>query len=89
MSPQRQSIRYKDESRLLDVAEDVDAVYIEKVLPAKMEWNLKSLRQFGLFRGAVYLYSNHICGNGKGLYIEGYMEGYKKNKILDGISFLF
>ncbi len=44
------SIRYKDESRLLDVAEDVDAVYIEKVLPAKMEWNLKSLRQFGLFR---------------------------------------
>lgn len=26
------------------------------------------------------MYSNHICGNGKGLYIEGYMEGYKKKQ---------
>lgn len=44
------SIRYKDESRLLDVAEDVDTVYVEKILPAKMMWNLESIRKFGLLR---------------------------------------
>lgn len=40
------SIRYKDEDRLLNGADDVDRVYMEKVLPAKMVWNLKSVRQF-------------------------------------------
>ena len=42
------SIRYKDESRLLDGAKDVDWVYLNQVLPEKMLWNLKSIRQFGL-----------------------------------------
>ena len=37
------SIKYKDESKLLDAADDVDKVYMEKVLPSKMEWNLKRL----------------------------------------------
>ena len=44
------SIRYKDEDRLLNAADDVDKVYIEKVLPEKMKWNLKSLKDFGFFR---------------------------------------
>jgi len=44
------SIRYKDEDRLLDVAEDVDRVYIEEVLPAKMKWNLESIERFKFFR---------------------------------------
>ena len=35
------SIRYKDEDRLLEEAEDLDAAYISKVLPEKMKWNLK------------------------------------------------
>ncbi len=43
------SIRYKDEARLLDEAEDVDRVYVEKILPAKMSWNLHSLKSFKLF----------------------------------------
>lgn len=30
------SIRYKDEDKLLSVADDVDRVYVEEVLPAKM-----------------------------------------------------
>ncbi len=42
------SIRYKDEDKLLNEAEDVDKVYIERILPAKMEWNLDSIKQFGL-----------------------------------------
>lgn len=44
------SIRYKDEAKLLDVAEDVDKVYIEQVLPAKMKWNLNSIKRFSFFR---------------------------------------
>lgn len=47
------SIRYKDEAELLRKAEDVDKVYVEKVLPGKMEYNLESIRKFGLFREFV------------------------------------
>lgn len=36
------SIKYKDEAELLDAAEDVDEVYITKVLPEKMKYNLSS-----------------------------------------------
>ena len=42
------SIRYKDEARLLDAAEDVDRVYMEKVLPGKMKYNLDAIRNFSL-----------------------------------------
>lgn len=44
------SIRYKDEDRLLNGAEDVDRVYVEQVLPAKMKWNLESIRRFSFPR---------------------------------------
>lgn len=40
------SIRYKDENKLLDGADDVDHVYVEQVLPGKMKWNLNSIRDF-------------------------------------------
>ncbi len=40
------SILYKDEAELLETAEDADDVYINQVLPAKMEYNLDSLRHF-------------------------------------------
>ena len=42
------SIAYKDEAELLDGAEDPDAVYVKQILPAKMEYNLKSIREFSL-----------------------------------------
>ena len=44
------SIRYKDEDRLLSAADDVDKVYIEQVLPAKMVWNLESVERFRFLR---------------------------------------
>lgn len=44
------SIRYKDEYKLLDQAKDVDKVYLEKVLPAKMVWNLNSIVRFSFAR---------------------------------------
>ncbi|MBQ3542133.1 MAG: sugar transferase [Oscillospiraceae bacterium] len=40
------SILYKDEDRLLEDAEDVDTLYIRDVLPGKMGYNLRSVRNF-------------------------------------------
>lgn len=40
------SIRYKDEDKLLNGASDVDAIYLNKVLPEKMKWNLESIAHF-------------------------------------------
>ena len=42
------SIRYKDEDKLLDTADNVDKVYVEQVLPDKMKWNLLSISGFSL-----------------------------------------
>lgn len=44
------SIRYKDEAELLKNAEDADQVYIEKVLPQKMKYNLESIRKFSCLK---------------------------------------
>lgn len=43
------SIYYKDESVLLDAAEDVDKTYVETVMPQKMKYNLKSIKEFSFF----------------------------------------
>ena len=43
------SIRYKDESDLLDAADDVDKVYVKDVLPRTMKYNLKSIKEFSFF----------------------------------------
>lgn len=40
------SISYKDESELLDKADDADYVYINKILPDKMRYNLNSMKKF-------------------------------------------
>ena len=42
------SIQYKDEEKLLADVADVDEAYIHVVLPEKMEYNLKSLKDFSL-----------------------------------------
>ena len=46
------SIQYKDEDKLLaDVSgENADRVYVEKILPEKMKWNLEEIKKFGFFR---------------------------------------
>ena len=43
------SIRYKDENSLLDCTDDVDIAYMNKILPGKMLWNLKSIKEFSVF----------------------------------------
>ena len=42
------SIAYKDEEKLLAGADDPGEVYVKKVLPEKMKYNLKSLEEFSL-----------------------------------------
>lgn len=43
------SIRYKNEYSLLAEADDVDEVYVREILPGKMQYNLKALREFSCF----------------------------------------
>jgi lipopolysaccharide/colanic/teichoic acid biosynthesis glycosyltransferase len=49
----RASIYYKDEAELLDAAEDTDRVYIERILPGKMYYNLKSIERYSFWKGVV------------------------------------
>ena len=46
------SIKYKDEDEILEKykGEDVDTVYVEKILPDKMKYNLEAIEKFGFFR---------------------------------------
>lgn len=44
------SIQYKDETRLLEAADNVDEVYINQVLPGKMEYNLRSIKEFSFLK---------------------------------------
>lgn len=43
------SIKFKDEERLLDGANDPDEVYVNTVLPQKMIYNLEYIRKFNFF----------------------------------------
>ena len=42
------SIQYKDEELILTNANNVDELYVNKVLPEKMKYNLKSIEDFSL-----------------------------------------
>ncbi len=42
------SIFYRDEAELLEGADDVDGVYINKVLPGKMKYNLEAIEKTGV-----------------------------------------
>ena len=44
------SIKYKDEDALLENAENADEVYVNEVLPGKMEYNLQAIRKQGFWR---------------------------------------
>lgn len=44
------SIRYKDEAELLESADNADEIYIKKVLPEKMKFNLESIQKFGFWK---------------------------------------
>lgn len=59
------SIRYKDEAELLEAADDVDKVYIEKLLPGKMKYNLKSIKNFSFLKDIATMIRTVLAVLGK------------------------
>ena len=59
------SIRYKDENKLLSEAEDVDSVYMNDVLPDKMRWNLKSIKDFSFSGDLATMFRTVLAVLGK------------------------
>ena len=59
------SIRYKDEDKMLSNANDVDNVYVEKILPEKMKWNLESIRRFRFLREILTMFRTVLAVLGK------------------------
>lgn len=55
------SIEYKDEERLLSEGADVDEVYVKEILPAKMEYNLKDIRNYSFGKEIVILFRTVIA----------------------------
>ena len=58
-------------------AEDTDKVYIEKILPAKMYYNLKAIEKFGFWRDIKTMFMTVFAVLGKeykGDYIEPKIE---------------
>lgn len=59
------SIRYKDEAELLDVADDVDKVYVDQVLPGKMKYNLLAIEKFSFFGEIATMFRTVLAVLGK------------------------
>ena len=59
------SIYYKDEAKLLDGVEDTDKVYIEKILPGKMYYNLKGIENFSFWGDIKVLFMTVFAVLGK------------------------
>ena len=59
------SIRYKDEDKLLNAADNVDEVYVNQVLPEKMKWNLESIRRFQFLRDILTMFRTVFAVLGK------------------------
>ncbi len=59
------SIYYKDEADLLDGADDADKVYVEKILPAKMYYNLKAIETFGFWSDIKIMFMTFFAVLGK------------------------
>lgn len=59
------SIYYKDEAKLLDGVEDTDKVYIEKILPGKMYYNLRGIEQFSFWSDIKIMFMTVFAVLGK------------------------
>lgn len=78
------SIYYKNEAKLLDAAEDTDRVYIEKILPGKMYYNLKGIKEFGFFGDIRIMFMTVFAVLGKdykGEYVEPAQESMHNDEV--------
>lgn len=57
-------IYFKDEDELLSGVDEVDKVYIEEVLPQKMKWNLKGIKEFSFCNDIKLMFMTFfaVCG---------------------------
>lgn len=58
-------IYYKDEAKLLDGVEDTDKVYVKKILPGKMYYNLKGIEKFSFFDDIKIMFMTFFAVLGK------------------------
>lgn len=58
------SIRYKDEYKLLNEGGDVDTIYVDRVLPDKMRYNLKAIKEFSFMNELRTIFRTvlAVCG---------------------------
>jgi len=59
------SIRFKDEDKLLNNADDVDEVYVKQVLPEKMRWNLNAIKELSATREVITMMATVAAVIGK------------------------
>lgn len=59
------SIYYKDEAKQLDGVEDTDKVYVEKILPGKMYYNLRGIEQFSFWGDIKVIFMTVLAVLGK------------------------
>ncbi len=58
-------IYYKDEALLLDNAESADEIYIEKILPEKMHYNLLGIKKFSVLSDIKIMFMTFFAVLGK------------------------
>lgn len=73
-------IYYKDEAKLLNDVEDADKVYIEKILPEKMYYNLKGLAHFSFWEDIKILLMTVFAVLGKE-YKGDYQSAQEREKV--------
>jgi lipopolysaccharide/colanic/teichoic acid biosynthesis glycosyltransferase len=76
------SIYYKDEADLLDSAENADLVYIEKVLPDKMYYNLKAIEKFSLIADISVMFKTAFAMLGKNYVDKEHSAEEKKEEVV-------
>ena len=60
------SIRYKDEAELLEAAAtDPDRVYVEEIVPQKMKYNLRSIKEFSFWGDIATMFRTVFAVFGK------------------------
>lgn len=74
------SIMYKDEDALLSDCDDVDKVYVESVLPGKMQYNLKSIEAFSFWGDIKLMFMTVFAVLGKNYASEAKEEKPKKTE---------
>ena len=73
------SIYYKDEAELLENKENTDDIYVNEILPVKMYYNLKEIKQYGFFANIKVMFMTVFAVLGKE-YSGDYNKKYKSKE---------